>query len=400
MIFVVGARRSGTLWVERMLSAHRDVRALPSETHLFSHGIRPMADRISHGILSAPDVGALYMDREPFLAATRALCDAIMLPFLGDAPTAGARLLERSPWHVYHLDLIGALYPDAHIVHVVRDGRSVVRSLLAQSWGPDSMEAAAREWVGAITGARRAAPRLARFKEIRYETLLSDPAAGVTDLYRWLGLETSDEQLDAGLVATSRQDNIDITTPWITRDKWRGQLTPEQLTEFNDTAGDVLRSLGYEDDGPAMVAEGPPQKKAPKRRPRRPQVDESARRQERIALRKRVLRVMNQFLSLVGEHGYHRLDELFSPEVEITIADGEVRSVQGDDAIRTFTKVLADDEDARAQQVTGEVFVDGHMATAVQVHRGADGAPSTRTYVASVQDDRLVRLSYFRFPAL
>src|SRR5437867_3952052 len=37
MIFNLGARRSGTFWLQRIVCAHSDVAEIPSETHLFSH---------------------------------------------------------------------------------------------------------------------------------------------------------------------------------------------------------------------------------------------------------------------------------------------------------------------------------------------------------------------------
>ena len=46
-------------------------------------------------------------------------------------------------------------------------------------WGPSTVEEAAAEWVGGVESAVRAAPRLARYVEIRYEDLLADPRAQI-----------------------------------------------------------------------------------------------------------------------------------------------------------------------------------------------------------------------------
>jgi hypothetical protein len=399
MIFVVGARRSGTLWVERMLTAHPDVNALPAETHLFSHGIRPLADRLSHGILSTPEVGALYVERDRFLAATRTLCDEVMSPFIGPTPSPRARLLERSPWHVYHLDLIGALFPDAYVVHVIRDGRSVTRSLLAQTWGPETMDAAAREWAGAIRAARLAAPQLAAYREVRYEELLGDPREGIRSLYEWLGLDAADDHLEAALREAGRQDNIDVTTPWITADKWRGLLGTDQLDAFNAAAGSCLRELGYESDSSAEQSVQPSARREVARRPKRTRKDPAgAERQQRIAAAQRAVHTVDKFVSLIGERAYHRMDEVLAPNVEVTLSDGARRTQTGDAAKSDLLTTLAADESARAEQQLGEVFADGDTVTVVQMHVGSDGVGSTRTYVATLHGDRIGRLSYFRFP--
>src|SRR5215212_5800458 len=130
MIFNVGARRSGTLWLQRVVAAHPDVAAIPTESHLFSHGIAPLLERFHHGARSSPHLGALYVDREVLLDAAREFCDRIF----GELLDPGKRYLaERTPLHVLHLDLIGSIYPDASYVHIIRDGRDVARSLVSQS---------------------------------------------------------------------------------------------------------------------------------------------------------------------------------------------------------------------------------------------------------------------------
>src|SRR5437879_13050620 len=78
MIFLVGAQRSGTNWLQRIIAAHPDVAAAPSETFLFSHGIAPLADRFTHGAASSGTTGFVYMDRLSFLDAGRDFCDAVV----------------------------------------------------------------------------------------------------------------------------------------------------------------------------------------------------------------------------------------------------------------------------------------------------------------------------------
>ena len=129
MIFNVGARRSGTYWVQRIVCAHPSVAEVPSETYVFSHGIAPLMERFQHEDRGAQEVGRVYADRERLIGAVRALCDAVF----GEFAQAGERhVAERTPWHVLHLPLIAEVYPDARFVHVVRDGRDAVRSLVAQ----------------------------------------------------------------------------------------------------------------------------------------------------------------------------------------------------------------------------------------------------------------------------
>src|SRR3954447_4475813 len=171
MIFAVGARRSGTFWLHRILSAHPEVEGVPAETHLLSHGVAPLFERFSHGLRSNPQVGKIWMDRAELLDATRDFCDRAFLAQL-ESPTH--YLVDRTPVHVFHLDLISEIYPDARVVHIIRDGRDVARSLVAKNWGPDTIREAATEWRDAVLGAR-AAKHPARYVELFYERLLQDP---------------------------------------------------------------------------------------------------------------------------------------------------------------------------------------------------------------------------------
>ena len=177
MIFVVGARRSGTNWIGRIIEAHPDVAAVRSESHLFSHGISPLMACFQHASKGSWQVGSIYMERDDLTAALRTFCDTVFASVLADDDTGATRLLERTPHHSRYLQAIGAVYPDARVVHIVRDGRDVIRSLQQMSWGPSTVAEAAEEWVESVTAARRDGPALAAFREVRYEDLLADPRA-------------------------------------------------------------------------------------------------------------------------------------------------------------------------------------------------------------------------------
>src|SRR4051794_8557731 len=158
VVFIVGARRSGTNWLERILTAHPAIVAMPTETYLFSHGIEPFSERFQHANPSAPSMGRTFMPREAFLDSVRDLVDRAFLETLERRDPSARYIAERTPWHASHLPLIADVYPDARVVNIVRDGRAVARSLLSMPWGPDTMEEAAAEWRDAIDDARRSAP--------------------------------------------------------------------------------------------------------------------------------------------------------------------------------------------------------------------------------------------------
>lgn len=248
LVFLVGAQRSGTNWLQRMLATHPDVVSLPGETQLFTVGIATLAASVQHGTVGSTSTAAVYMDREEFLAATRAFCDAALAGVADRLHPTAARVLERSPNHVEHLDLIGAVYPDAWIVHIVRDGRDVARSLVSQPWGPRTVGAAAELWASSVRAARAAASQLQRYQEVRYEALLADPRGELTRVLQFLGVDSSPPTIDAALLEAGVAYNTDARRPEIGDGKWRGDWTSRDVAAFSRAAGDVLVALGYDPD--------------------------------------------------------------------------------------------------------------------------------------------------------
>lgn len=239
-IFITGARRSGTYWLQRIITSHAQIGAVPSETHLFSHGIRPLMDRLTGTEPADPTVGRVWADREAVNPIIRELCDAVFAPFrAGD----DGWVSERTPLHVYHLDLVHEIYPDAKIVQIVRDGRDVSRSLVAQDWGPTTHEAAAMEWRDAVRAARQAALSPEVYREVHYEAVLADPAGAAAELFDWLGVAASQGEFDAAEVAAGEIANTPISAPGAER--WRSELSRRQIDQIETVASAELELMGY-----------------------------------------------------------------------------------------------------------------------------------------------------------
>ncbi len=243
MIFNFGAQRSGTFWLQRIVTAHPDVSAIPSETSLFSHGIAPLQERFQHAARSSPQVGKIYIEREALRDALRDFCDAAFEPYLD--PNASF-LAERTAVHVRHLGLIAEVYPDAHFIHIVRDGRDVARSLTAQPWSDATIASAADEWKDSIRAAREAGLPPDRYREVRYETLIERPREVISELYGWLGLAVTDAILERALVEAEVQKNVDgYGQPGVATGKWQRAFTPSDLADFEQVAGELLAELDY-----------------------------------------------------------------------------------------------------------------------------------------------------------
>lgn len=407
MIFLVGVPRSGTNWLQRLVALHPDVVALPSETHLFSDGINHLQRRVQHGLVSSPATGTIYMDRADFLDAVRNLCDAAYGGAARAIDPTARRILERTPAHVHHLELLGAVYPDAHVVHIVRDGRDVARSMVAQSWGPADVAGAAREWVEGVTAARRAAGGLRHYLEVRYEALLDEPVEGVREVLGFLGLNAGPDLLRQVFGEAGIPYNEDPNLPRLAREKWRGQWSRRDSARFWAVAGPLMAELGYGGPEPATPrvlpwsgAGAPAVARRLGRRVRRlysrPRTTRSDL-QERMGLAQHTV---DRFFAAVGEGACEAAAALLGPagKVRIVTAGGD-HSHYGEGAGEALAAVLADDRRNLGRQLRSESSVSGYNFVVVLSHHRVDGAGSVdRLFVIGVEGDRIAQLWYYRFP--
>jgi hypothetical protein len=242
LVFVVGSPRSGTTFVGDSLGAQPGFvdldevsplkAAIPRLTALPAHEAAAEVRRI--------------LERVRRLGLVRRL-----------------RGVEQTPETSYVLAAALTAYPQAKAVHVVRDGRDVVCSLLERGWlraertGADDAGLAygahARFWVEPeraeeftrASDATRAAWAWRRYVtaagavpdrtlELRYEDLVADPQAAAVHAAGFLGS-------DPGPLGDAFARVHDRSAG-----RWRRDLSAEQVEDVEREAGELLRALGYE----------------------------------------------------------------------------------------------------------------------------------------------------------
>jgi Sulfotransferase family len=390
MIFNTGARRSGTYWLQRIVMAHPDVFGIPSETLLFSHGIAPLLDRFHHGARGSTELGVIYADRAVLIDGIRRMCDGVFMDLAGGPHR---HIAERSAPHVQHLDLVSEVYPDARFVHIVRDGRDVTRSLVAQPWGPSTVREAATEWRDSVLAGRRT--RDARYLEIRYEDLLADPAARIPDLFDWLGLDVTPEAVDAGLEAAAIVDNADPTDPRAETGKWRSSFSRRDLRDFERIAGDLLAELGYVEH---------PSPRAALFRNR----TESARRRETTgrpvdpADRPHLLvHAANALLGHLHSGDHHAVPELLADDVVVrVVTNSGARDADGAAAHELLKEAVFADPAYLGRQLRGDVEVRRDHVRVSMTYELVDGTVADRELVVALREDEIVGLTVAEGAAL
>jgi hypothetical protein len=241
-IFVVGAPRSGTTFLATSLGAQPGLVDLGE--------VKPLKAAIPE-LMAFPEEQAAERFRRIIELVHR-------LGLSGQL-----RGVEQTPETAFVLAAALRAYPEARAVHMLRDGRDVVCSLLERGWlgtrrmgGADDAflpyGADARFWVEpgreaefeASSEARRAAWAWQRYvsavlesgvavHEVRYERLAADSETTASDLALALG---APEALLVEALSEGHTSSIG---------RYKRDLTPDQLADVEAEAGDLLQKLDY-----------------------------------------------------------------------------------------------------------------------------------------------------------
>jgi hypothetical protein len=161
------------------------------------------------------------------------------------------RFGEKTPQHAWEAQRLLDLYPEARIVHLIRDPRDVVASLNRMPWGEGSASANARVWQSCVRAAERCAGH-PRFLRVRYEDLIADAEAVLRELCSFLG-----EDYEACMLHPTEGTQADQW--WFQRaqgplssdrlEKWRQELTSKEVALIEWIARETLLQHGYEPVG-------------------------------------------------------------------------------------------------------------------------------------------------------
>jgi hypothetical protein len=205
-IFVLGCPRSGTTLLRHMLRAHPRIAIAPETRFLLSayehrgaYGdLREPANRtaLAEWIVAGTGTRFGHLGLNPHHVAKEIIAGPPTLgSALGIVLRAYARRVGKPRWgdtrpgYVQHIGVLLRLFPDAQIVHLIRDGRDCVASLKRTPWWRMGTYHAIATWTQAIDAGRAAARRLppGSYIETQYEHLVADPHSELLRLCEFLG---------------------------------------------------------------------------------------------------------------------------------------------------------------------------------------------------------------------
>jgi hypothetical protein len=279
-IFVVGAPRSGTTLLTWILDAHPAI-AIADELIYFDIILGARAEvpaldspeRIARFFELLPTMdhvrywrgmeGVLAEVRRRLMATPRPSYDRLFLLLMQVyAERRGARRFgDKTPWNVRHLERIARMFPNARIIHLVRDPRAHVASRRKLPRTSNDVVTSAVKWKLDLVAARRFASSPlatpASFLELRYEDLVREPEAQVRRVCAFL-----DERFEPGMLAFHADHDVMFKDqPWKegvfrpvhagSLERWRAELSPAQARLIELVCGSEMRRHGYAPDSPA-----------------------------------------------------------------------------------------------------------------------------------------------------
>src|SRR5262245_59414354 len=146
-VFIIGAARSGTTWLQAMLGSHPYVCTF-GELQLYEFYTAPWVEAWKRQVEFGSFNGLSTVWSEEDLYYFCEFRDKIYSKVLY-SKSSSIIILEKHPGNSLYVEHINKLVPNTKFIHLIRDGRDVVVSLLAasQSWGklwaPKDMQSAA-----------------------------------------------------------------------------------------------------------------------------------------------------------------------------------------------------------------------------------------------------------------
>ncbi len=272
-IFVVGASRSGTTLLQLLLNAHPNI-TVSGELHYFDTilQLKKMVPTIESDadlkdfFVHLPRVsGFQYLPRiddvlekvqerlrhEDSRSYEKFYYFLLKEYALLEKPTS--RFGEKTPENIRYLEQIIEIFPNARIIHIVRDPRDVVSSMLKVAWTANDVVMNTLKWkCDMFCGIEFSLKHPSAYLEIRYEDLVLKSEAQLTSVCTFLN-----EPYDRRMLEFHTDSRAHIKDePWkegtfnsvnpTSIGKWKTDLSAARVHIIESVAGNLFSRFGYE----------------------------------------------------------------------------------------------------------------------------------------------------------
>ena len=255
-VFIGGASRAGTTLLRVILDSHPQIVSGPE--FKITPVLGWLLERCQERGAKLADAGT---SKNSVLQGFRSFFLELWEPL--HSASGKSRLAEKTPDNCQVFRALHEIFPESPIIHVIRDGRDVIASLLNQEWLEHGTEeiikhtrdlnAAAHLWVNRVQSGRQLQSHPTgkdRYFEIRYEDIIQNPQESLKSLFDFLEEDWDPSVLDfhkveRNLAGEPSADQVVKPLYASAKGRWESDLKPEDKPLIKEIAGDLLVELGY-----------------------------------------------------------------------------------------------------------------------------------------------------------
>jgi hypothetical protein len=257
-VFVIGSPRSGTTMLAHSLGEHNELWVSGESDVLFFLFANGFVERSFDRAMEIPGERWLRLEdvsRKEFLAYLGMGINALITNRSG-----GRRWIDHTPDYTLIADTLAEVFPGASFIHILRDGRDVVHSMLNFAdavpdpavrrflqenvpWATD-MRAACDEWRDHVEAAVTFCDEHPdRATMVRYEDLVAAPQETLRSVHRFLGVD--DEEGPARFFASGRINSSFAERPRLSASELWEEWEEGRRRVFAELAGATMLRCGY-----------------------------------------------------------------------------------------------------------------------------------------------------------
>ena len=268
LIFLIGAPRSGTTWLQLLLSSHKSI-TTTRETHLYDNYISRIMNGWQNELKqNSPDGLHTFLSNAEFLDVVRGFSDRLF-HHIHQKDASSSIILEKTPAHVKYVLHLRELYPRSRFIQVIRDPRAVAASMKnakAKDWGdwvaPTPLDSAMR-WRRLLEKRRSIKEKLSHdYFEIRYENLHDKPNIFLKLMFDWMNIEVTEADIEKIVLENDinrlkeDQEKAPRDSPRFENrqdffrrgqiDSWRTELTTDEIQDVEGICFNLMKEFDYE----------------------------------------------------------------------------------------------------------------------------------------------------------
>ncbi len=243
VIFIIGAPRSGTTLLQKILSSHTGLFSIQDETGIFSY--QNIFDlKRKHFGLSDQEQLRLFKESKDIIDFFER--GVKMIPH-----EHNQMFVEKTPQHIMYLKFLMKHFPNAKFIHIVRDGRDCYCSAKNHPTMPQntSLKQYAKYWKKCVLNVIE--NQNSNLLTITYENLSSFPKESVTKIMKFLNLKFEEHQLDSNMykddprAKLSQFQKLNSKIEPSSVNRWEKELSDEEKKDFLYLARNELLYFKY-----------------------------------------------------------------------------------------------------------------------------------------------------------